>query len=78
MPDFPGGSGQAAGEQLRRAWKAISELPEENREVMALHASGYEYREIADMLDITVSTIGSHVSSWEGIPCASSSFFLPR
>ena len=53
-------------------------MPEENREVMALHASGYEYREIADMLDITVSTVGSHVSSWEGIPCASSSFFLPR
>jgi RNA polymerase sigma-70 factor, ECF subfamily len=63
MPDFPGGSGQAAREQLRRVWKAISELPEENREVMALRAAGYEYREIAEMLDIAVSTVGSHVSS---------------
>jgi RNA polymerase sigma-70 factor (ECF subfamily) len=63
MPDFPGGSGQEAKEQLRRVWKAISELPEENRDVMALHAGGYEYREIAEMLDIAVSTVGSHVSS---------------
>jgi RNA polymerase sigma-70 factor (ECF subfamily) len=63
IADFPGGSGQAAREHLRRVWKTISELPEENREVMALYAAGYEYREIAEMLDITVSTVGSHVCS---------------
>jgi DNA-directed RNA polymerase specialized sigma24 family protein len=29
---------------------------------VALFAAGYEYREIAEMLDITVSTVRSHVS----------------
>jgi RNA polymerase sigma factor (sigma-70 family) len=62
-PEFPGGHGQAAREHLRRVWKAISALPDENREVVLLFAAGYEYREIAEMLDIAVSTVRSHISS---------------
>ena len=63
MPEFPGGHGQAAREHLRRVCKAISALPDENREVVLLFAAGYEYREIAEMLDIAVSTVRSHISS---------------
>jgi RNA polymerase sigma-70 factor (ECF subfamily) len=63
MPEFPGGHGHAAAEHLRRVWQAIAELPDENREVVLLFAAGYEYSEIAEMLDITVSTVRSHVSS---------------
>jgi RNA polymerase sigma-70 factor, ECF subfamily len=63
MPEFPGGNGQASSEFLRRVWQAIGELPEENREVLLLFGAGYEYCEIAEMLDITVSTVRSHVSS---------------
>lgn len=63
MPEFPGGSGQTAREHLRLVWQAISELPDENREAVTLFAAGYEYREIAEMLDVAVSTVRSHVSS---------------
>ena len=62
-PEFPGGHGHTAAERMRRVWQAISELPEENREVVVLFAAGYDYPEIAEMLDITVSTVRSHVSS---------------
>jgi RNA polymerase sigma factor (sigma-70 family) len=62
-PDFPGSHGQTAREHLRAVWQAMSELPDENREVVLLFSAGYEYREIAEMLDITVSTVRSHVSS---------------
>jgi RNA polymerase sigma-70 factor, ECF subfamily len=63
IPEFPGGHGDAASEHLRRVWQAISKLPDENREVVLLFAAGYEYREIAEMLDIAVSTVRSHISS---------------
>ena len=63
MPEFPGGYGDTASEHLRRVWQAISELPDENREAVLLFAAGYEYREIAEMLDIAVSTVRSHISS---------------
>jgi RNA polymerase sigma-70 factor (ECF subfamily) len=62
-PEFPGGYGQAAREHLDRVWQAIGELPDENREVVLLFAAGYEYGEIAEMLDIAVSTVRSHISS---------------
>jgi DNA-directed RNA polymerase specialized sigma24 family protein len=62
MPEFPGGLGYAAKEHLRLVWQAISKLPDGNREVVGLYAAGYEYWEIAEMLDITVSTARSHVS----------------
>jgi len=52
-----------AAEHLRRVWQSISELPDGNREVVALFAAGYEYREIAEMLGIAVSTVRSHVSN---------------
>ena len=63
IPDFPGGRGHAAREHLRRVWQAISELPDGNRQVVSLFAAGYEYGEIAEMLDIEISTVRSHVSS---------------
>jgi RNA polymerase sigma factor (sigma-70 family) len=62
-PDFPGGYGQTAREHLRLVWQAISGLPNENREVVILFAAGYEYKEIAEMLGVAVSTVRSHVSS---------------
>lgn len=62
-PEFPGGRREAAADHLRRVWQAISQLPDENREVVVLFAAGYEYTEIAEMLDIAVSTVRSHVSS---------------
>jgi RNA polymerase sigma factor (sigma-70 family) len=63
MPDFPGGRGQPAKDHLRCVWRAISELPEGNREVVVLFATGYEYCEIAAMLGITESAVRSHISS---------------
>jgi RNA polymerase sigma-70 factor (ECF subfamily) len=63
MPEYPGGHGQAAAEHLRRVWRAIGELPDGNREVVVLFAAGYEYEEIAAMLDVAVSTVRSHISS---------------
>ena len=62
IPELPGGHGQRARDHLRLVWQAISELPDDNREVVALFAAGYEYREIAAMLDVAVSTVRSHVS----------------
>jgi DNA-directed RNA polymerase specialized sigma24 family protein len=53
--------------------QAISELPDENREVVLLFAAGYEYGEIAEMLDIAVSTVRSHIcSARRRLPRASS------
>jgi RNA polymerase sigma factor (sigma-70 family) len=63
MPEFPGGSAQEARDRLRRVWEAISRLPEKNQKVVALHAAGYEYPEIAEMLNLKVSTVASHVST---------------
>jgi RNA polymerase sigma factor (sigma-70 family) len=51
-----------AREFLRLVWKAISELPEARREVVALRAAGYEYEEIAAGLSISISTVRSHIS----------------
>jgi DNA-directed RNA polymerase specialized sigma24 family protein len=45
MPEFPGGAGEAARGLLRRVWQAISEFPAATREVVALFAAGYDYRE---------------------------------
>jgi len=63
MPELPGGNGQTAKEHLRLVWQAINELPNGCREVVALHAAGYEYQEISEMLNVSVSTARSHVSS---------------
>jgi RNA polymerase sigma-70 factor (ECF subfamily) len=61
-PEFPGGHGHTAREYLQLVWRAISELPDGIREVVALYGAGYEYQEISEMLDIAVSTARSHVS----------------
>lgn len=51
-----------AREFLRLVWKAISELPRTRREVVILRAAGYEYKEIAATLGISLSTVRSHIS----------------
>jgi RNA polymerase sigma-70 factor (ECF subfamily) len=67
-------------EELRLTWQEISTLPEVRKVVVGLYAAGYEYGEIAGMLGIQVSTVGSHISNarkhlrrvlpdaWEGKP----------
>jgi RNA polymerase sigma factor (sigma-70 family) len=68
-------------ERLQLAWQAISKMPEGRpAQVVVLYTAGYEYGEIAEMLEIQVSTVGSHMSSarkhlrrilssaWEGDP----------
>jgi RNA polymerase sigma-70 factor (ECF subfamily) len=52
-----------AKDRLRLAWQAIGELPPGRREVVVLYTAGYEYGEIAEMLGIRVSTVGSHMSN---------------
>ena len=47
---------------LRLVWKAVSELSEMRRNVVALRAAGYEYAEIAASLDVSISTVRSHIS----------------
>jgi RNA polymerase sigma-70 factor, ECF subfamily len=49
-------------EDLHFAWTVISKLPEGCREATTLYAAGYEYPEIAEMLNIAVGTVRSHVS----------------
>lgn len=66
--DTGGASWEALDEQvqaradLRLLWKAIGELPGMRRDVVALHAAGYEYREIAASLGVSISTVRSHIS----------------
>ena len=66
--DTGGASWEALDEQvqaradLRLLWKAIGELPEMRRDVVALRAAGYEYREIAASLGVSISTVRSHIS----------------
>jgi RNA polymerase sigma-70 factor (ECF subfamily) len=62
IPGHLDDDGQAASHRLRLVWKAISELPEGRREVTALYAAGYTYKEISAMLGLSVSTVRSHVS----------------
>ena len=52
-----------AREDLRLAWQVISKLPEGRQEVVICYATGYEYREIAAMLGIGVTTVRSHISN---------------
>jgi RNA polymerase sigma-70 factor (ECF subfamily) len=50
-------------DELRLTWQEISTLPEARRVVVGLYAAGHEYGEIAEMLGIHVSTVGSHISN---------------
>ena len=67
--DEDGASGEGLDEQvqaradLRLLWQAISEMPGMRRDVVALRAAGYEYREIAASLGVSISTVRSHISS---------------
>jgi RNA polymerase sigma-70 factor (ECF subfamily) len=62
VPDFPGASAQPAKDELRRVWREISMMPGQRQEVVVLYAVGYEYSQVAEMLDIAPSTVGSHIS----------------
>lgn len=50
-------------EELRLTWQEISTFPEARKVVVGLYAAGHEYGEIAEMLGIHVSTVGSHISN---------------
>lgn len=62
VPGHLDDNGLAASYRLRLVWKAINELPEGRREVTTLYAAGYTYEETAAMLDLSVSTVRSHIS----------------
>jgi len=51
-----------AKEDLRLVWKAIGDMPDMRRDVVLLRAAGYEYRDIAARLGVSVSTVRSHIS----------------
>jgi RNA polymerase sigma-70 factor (ECF subfamily) len=48
-------------ERTRRLRAAVGKLPEQQRECMLLRASGLRYREIAEILNINVSSVGTLV-----------------
>jgi RNA polymerase sigma-70 factor (ECF subfamily) len=51
-----------ARKDLRLALKVIDEMPAARRTVVKLRMDNYGYGEIAAMLDISVSTVRSHIS----------------
>jgi len=51
-----------AKQDLGQVWRAIGELPGTRRDVVLLHAAGWEYPDIAARLGINVSTVRSHIS----------------
>jgi RNA polymerase sigma-70 factor, ECF subfamily len=52
-----------ARSELRLAWKAITELPAEQREVLLLVAvEGFSYQEAADFLDTPIGTVMSRLA----------------
>jgi len=51
-----------ARRDLRLALKIIEEMPTARRKVVKLRIDNYGYGEIAAMLDISVSTVRSHIS----------------
>ncbi len=48
-------------EQFRRLHRAMKELPAVERDCVLLRSEGLRYREIADALDVPVSTIADHL-----------------
>jgi len=52
-----------AGKDLRLALKLIDEMPAARRKVVKLRIADRGYEEIAAMLDISVSTVRSHISN---------------
>jgi RNA polymerase sigma-70 factor, ECF subfamily len=51
-----------ARENLLQVWRIIGAMPVTRRNVVSLYAAGYEYGEIAVMLNISISTVRSHIS----------------
>ncbi len=50
-----------AEERISRLRRAMKKLSKAQRECLVLRAEGLKYREIADILDISVSTVGENV-----------------
>ncbi len=50
-----------AEERIRRLRRAMQELSKAQRECLVLRAEGLKYREISEILDISVSTVGENV-----------------
>jgi RNA polymerase sigma-70 factor (ECF subfamily) len=50
-----------ARERLERLRRAISELGEAQRECLLLRAQGLKYREIAEVMSLSISTVGEHI-----------------
>ena len=48
-------------ERLERLRNALGQLSAAQRECLALRAQGFKYREIADVLNISVSTVGENI-----------------
>jgi RNA polymerase sigma-70 factor (ECF subfamily) len=57
-PASPGGLAMATdeGERVRAA---LDGLPERERQMLLLHAEGYKYREIARVLDVNETSVGT-------------------
>jgi RNA polymerase sigma-70 factor (ECF subfamily) len=48
-------------EQQERVQRAIGELNDAQRQCLVLRAQGFRYREIAEVVGLSVSTVGEHV-----------------
>jgi RNA polymerase sigma factor (sigma-70 family) len=62
-PDYFDEHRQKARDDLRFVWQVINELPTGCREVTILFAAGYENREIAERLNVSRSTVRSHLGT---------------
>jgi RNA polymerase sigma-70 factor, ECF subfamily len=50
-----------AGEQLARLRRTLLMLNDSQRQCLVLRAQGFKYREIAGVLNLSISTVGEHV-----------------
>lgn len=50
-----------ARERCRRLSKAVAELSATQRECLALRAQGFKYREIAEVLNLSISAVGDNI-----------------
>jgi RNA polymerase sigma-70 factor (ECF subfamily) len=48
-------------ERVQRLWQALEELSGAQRECLLLRAQGFKYREIAEVLDLSISTVGENI-----------------
>ncbi len=48
-------------ERLQRLWQAMGELSSAQRECLLLRAQGFKYREIAEVLNLSISAVGENI-----------------